>query len=289
MTGQYKPVILIGAARSGTKLVRDLIASHPAIDRVPYDINYIWRLGNEKLAHDELWPDLLTPCLRRQIQRGFGRYHAGAPFLIEKTVCNCLRVAYVRAVFPEARFIHLVRDGLDVLESVYRQWLAPPDWRYMFNKVRTYPLAQAPGYALAYAAGVFHRALRPGQNGTGTWGPRYAGIDQDVADKDLLEVCAIQWARSVEKALEDLARVPADHVLTIRYEEFVRAPRQYLTQSAGFLGIDPQPYSRLDLSPVSSGNIGKGRGRLSAEDLSGVLPHMEQALTLLGYGVGSRE
>ena len=196
MGDPYQVLILIGAARSGTKLFRDLVAGHPDVNRVPYDVNYIWRLGNERLGHDELTPELLTPQIQGRIRRGFERYHAGAPCLIEKTVSNCLRVAYVLIVFPEARFIHLVRDGVDVVESVYRQWLAPPDWRYILNKVRTYPLAQAPGYALAYAAGVLQHALRPGQNGTSTWGPRYDGIDRDVAHKQLLEVCAIQWVRS---------------------------------------------------------------------------------------------
>ncbi len=135
----YQPIILIGAARSGTKLVRDIIASHPAIAAVPYDINYIWRLGNEAFAHDELPVNCLNPRIRQSIRKEIQRFDKQTPFLIEKTVSNCLRVPFVNAIFPEAKFIHLLRNGLDVVESVYRQWMASPDWRYIWRKGRAFP------------------------------------------------------------------------------------------------------------------------------------------------------
>ena len=68
---QYQPIILIVAPRSGTKLVRDLVAEHPDVDRVPYDIDYVWRLGNEAVPHEELSVDLLTPQIRQRILRRF--------------------------------------------------------------------------------------------------------------------------------------------------------------------------------------------------------------------------
>src|SRR4051812_20775701 len=42
----FQPVIVIGAARSGTKLLRDSLATHADVARVPYDVNYVWRFGN---------------------------------------------------------------------------------------------------------------------------------------------------------------------------------------------------------------------------------------------------
>ena len=77
--------------------------------------------------------------------------------------------------------------------------------------------------------------------------------------------------------------MPAERVLTVRYEEFVRAPRQHLARSAEFLSIDPHPYAHLDLSPVSPGHIGKGRDRLSPGELALALPHMRHTLSFLGY------
>ena len=62
------PVVLLGAARSGTKLVRDSLALDAHIARVPYDINYVWRFGNEELDHDELDAASLTPGVAARIR-----------------------------------------------------------------------------------------------------------------------------------------------------------------------------------------------------------------------------
>ena len=280
----FQPLILIGAARSGTKLVRDLVAEHLAVDKVPYDINYIWRLGHEHIPHDELSPEMLNPRIQQRIRRSFERYSSGAPFLIEKTVSNCLRVHYVCAVLPKAKFIHLLRDGRDVVASAYRQWIAPTDWRYILQKARTFPLTEAFGYALSYAGDVFRSLLVQDKKRFGTWGPRYAGIDEDVAVKELIEVCALQWARCVERALRDLNSLPSEQVLTIRYEDFVRNPRNRLETIAQFAGIDPAPYSEnAILATVSQENIGKGSRNLSAEQMALIRPYIQDALSLFKY------
>jgi hypothetical protein len=285
MTDRYQPLILIGAARSGTRLVRDLIAEHPDVDKVAYDVNYIWRLGNETVPHDELSIELLTPQIQQRIWRKFESFRSGAPFLIEKTVQNCLRVPYVCAVFPKARFIYLIRNGWDVVESAYREWTAPPDWGYILKKARTFPLTEAFGYALDYAGGTFRRLMTQDKTKISTtWGPRYTGIDEDIATKEVLEVCAIQWARSVEKSLFDLSSLSAEQVLTIRYEEFVQRPAEHLQQIAQFAGFDPGPYAQLSaLQKVSPGHIGKGFRQLSTEQRALVQPHLQNVLSLLEY------
>lgn len=283
MRDDYQPIILIGAARSGTKLIRDLIAEHPAVDKVPYDVNYIWRLGNEHIPHDELTVELLTPQIRQRILKRLEGFRSDAPFLIEKTVSNCLRVPYVHAVFPNARFIHLVRNGWDVIESAYRQWTASPDWSYIFKKARTFPLDEAYEYALSYAKSVLLKWIMRGKP-TSTWGPRYAGIDEDLASKQLVEVCAIQWVKSVERALKGLAALPEDQVLTIRYEEFVKRPYTHLKMLAQFINIDSTPYLKSDkLAMISRKNVGKGLRNFSAEERALIWPHIEHALASLGY------
>ncbi len=280
----FQPVILIGAARSGTKMLRDTIALHPDMDKVPYDINYIWRLGNEKLPHDELRPDMATDRVIQRIRKHFLHFHSSkTPYLIEKTVGNTLRPLFVQRVFPEALFIHLLRDGRDVVESVYRQWLAPPDWRYIAKKAMAFPITQAFGYALTYAKTTIAKAIFPSNPHTGTWGPRYRGIDDDVATNDLLTVCAIQWRRSIEKALEEFAQIPEAKVLTIRYEDFVTEPREHLAKIAVFLGLNPEFYRNADLSHISNSNIGKGLKNLNDSQIETIMDVIRPPLRRLGY------
>jgi hypothetical protein len=284
MNYKYQPVILIGAARSGTKLLRDLVARHPLVDRVPYDINYVWRFGNERVNHDELGVDSINDSIKKRIRSRFASFSTGRPLLIEKTVSNCLRVPFLRRIFPEALFLHLVRHGEDIVESAYRQWLAPPDWRYIFGKAKGYPITEAFGYALSYAAKTLGKVLMRGKGNKHTWGPRYEGIDRDVATKSLLEVCAIQWARCVKTAVSDLQDLPEGKVFTVRYEEFIQEPQRHLQRIASFTGIDPIPFGGQVMDGlVLTENVGKGRRQLSEEERALILPHIKGAMELLGY------
>ncbi|MGH7690051.1 MAG: sulfotransferase family protein, partial [Gemmatimonadaceae bacterium] len=202
-------LVLVGAARSGTKLLRDLIAEHPAVDRVPYDVNYIWRLGNDSVPHDELGVELATPRVRARIRRHILNFSRGAPWLVEKTVSNTLRVDFVDAVFPfpDALYVHLVRDGRDVAESAARQWTAPPDWGAMLRKLPGFPLSMIGGYGMRYAAAALRRATgRDVVHAAPVWGPAHRDIQHDLTTRPLLDVCALQWQASVLRAFEAFDR-----------------------------------------------------------------------------------
>jgi len=121
------------------------------------------------------------------------------------------------------------------------------------------------------------------KSNAGSWGPRYQGIDEDVNTKSLLEVCAIQWSQCVNKSLTDLRDLPAERVLTIRYEDFVRAPLVNLEGIANFIGVDPTCYTEEDFKVISTQNIGKGLRNLGSEQVDLILPYLEETLTLLGY------
>jgi hypothetical protein len=283
----FKPIILIGAARSGTKMLRDVIAVHPQIDRVPYDVNYIWRMGNDALPHDELSPSKLTPQIRQNIINEFTREHStGKPYLIEKTVSNTLRVPFIEAVFPNALYVHLTRDGIDVIESVKREWVKPPDWKYIMGKARSFPISKAPGYAFSYGLQTIRKTLsrNSAPAKAGTWGPRYIGIDEDVARYTILQVCAHQWVHSVETPARDLAAIPAERVIDVRYEEFVRDPAGHLEKIAAFIGIDAEPYTAA-ASTVTTSNISKGRSALGEEQLASIRPIIAASMARLGYPI----
>jgi hypothetical protein len=211
-------------------------------------------------------------------------YRHGAPFLIEKTVSNCLRVPFVDAIFPNAKYMFLFRDGRDVVESAYRQWIAPPDWNYLLEKTRSFPILDAPGYALKYAASLIKKC-GPGIQKTATWGPRYQGIDQDLATKDLIEVCAIQWSRSTEKAYSSLQTLDQSRAMQVTYEDFVNHPQPHLTRIADFLGVDPDPYCEKEIiDNISTSNVGKGWRQLSPAQQELAINAIQNQLDLLGYG-----
>lgn len=220
---ESRPIILVGAARSGTKFLRDILASGTGMAVVPYDVNYVWRYGAERVEHDALDPSDLTDKRKSFIRRTLRSLAKSDPdgILIEKTVATTLRVPFVDAVFPDARYIHLIRDGRDVAESAMRQWEAPPDWPALSRKVREMPLANLSyiaWYGMNFLSGLF-----AGRKGGKVWGPQFPGMDDLAESVTLSEVCARQWLESVIRARHDLAAIPGadERVFTIRYEALI--------------------------------------------------------------------
>ena len=270
------PVILIGAARSGTKVLRDLLAASGGVRAVPYDINYVWRYGAS--GDDALDPAALNERQKRFIRRMVPRLakaRAG-DLVIEKTVSNTLRVPYVNAVFPEARFVHLVRDGRAVAESAMRQWQAPPDWKALAGKLRGMPLANL-GYA-AWFGGNFLSGLASGRGGGKVWGPRFPGLDDS---EGLAATCAAQWAASVETARRDLAALPPERVFEIRYEDMVADPSR-IGALARAMGLpDPEAVERAAHARLRAGH--DAFGALPSSDRAAIERRLASTLRTMGY------
>ncbi|HEV7164546.1 MAG TPA: sulfotransferase [Gammaproteobacteria bacterium] len=275
-------VFVIGAARSGTKFLRDVIGASPYAAVVPYDVNYVWRGGNEGFPDDAL-PAAASAQVRQRIAAELCRqakYGAGKSLLIEKTVSNCLRIPFLEQVFPEAKYIHLLRDGRDVVESAYRMWREKPDWTYLLRKARTFPLADY-RYAAWYLANVASRVFRR-RSGVRIWGPRYPGIDADLAARPLIEVCARQWAVCVESARRDLVALPPERVLTVGYEMLVR-DLDVVGRIASFAGIhDAAPVLATYRNTVRR-DIRSGWELLPESERRAVLEIISPQLSALGY------
>lgn len=279
--------IIVGAARSGTKFLRDLLSAGNGVAIVPYDINYVWRIGNESLAHDEIAPGSTDEINIKKIRAAVQRLRAprGARFqiLIEKTVSNSLRVPFVNEVFPGAKFIHLVRDGRDVTASARWAWSQGSDYKYIVRKLRYFP-PEAFGYGFWYirntAKGILSRNLQKKR----IWGPRYKGIEEDLENCSLLEVCAKQWQRSVDLSVEALQTIPSDRVLRVRYEDLVSNSNTVVAVTE-FLGIeDVQSVMKAYRQRVTTAAIGSYRSRLRAPEQRLVQEILQETLERHGYG-----
>ena len=104
------PVVILGAARSGTNMLRDSLCSLPGFGTWPCDeINYIWRYGNKRFANDELTPGHAREPVTSYIRSAFNRIakQHQPNYVVEKTCANTLRVPFVHTVlhvlFQESR------------------------------------------------------------------------------------------------------------------------------------------------------------------------------------------
>lgn len=281
-----RPIIITGAGRSGTKLLRSILACAPETAIFPREINYVWRHGNINHATDELTPEHARPEVCAFIREQFVKLsrRQDAPRIVEKTCANTLRLDFVRVVLPEAIVIHLIRDGRDVAESARRCWQGRPSLRYLFEKLRWVPPGDIPYYGLRYLRYQVGR-LRGNINGAqSSWGPRFSGLDRLVEERELLEVCAIQWRTCVQAAEASLENYPAEQRLTIRYEDLVADPiavSRMVYQHAGLTLTDD--CASFVNETVHEGNLGKWCDRLSKDEQTLVLPHIESELRRHGY------
>jgi len=233
----YDAVVVIGAARSGTRFLRSLIGSVPDFATVPFDSNHVWRIGNERAEDDELDATALTAGRAQIIRRTLWRLAdggAGARVLVEKTVSNALRLPYVASVFPRARVVHIVRDGRDAIESTYRMWMAPPNREDLARKLRSLPARSMP-YAAWYAGNLLLGRLRG--RGVNLWGVRYSGIASDLEREPVETVCARQWLSCVRAVEQAKREMPCLKFLEVRYEDLIADAGQ-LERIAAFLDLD---------------------------------------------------
>lgn len=280
------PVVIIGAPRSGTNMLRDVLCSLPGLATWPCDeINYIWRHRNARHPSDEFTPDMATPRVKRYIRGRFDwverRY--GARTVVEKTCANSLRVPFVDEVVPEARYLFLRRNGIDCVSSALERWRASLEPMYLLRKARFIPLSDLPYYASRYLLNRLHR-LVSAEGRLSAWGPRFDRMSELLKRLSLPEVCAVQWAHCVESAAEAFSEMPGDRWLEVAYEQFVREPEEELDRVVDFLGLDADRGQRVRaVSDVTAGSVGKGRAKLDDEVIEAVIPHMRETMVRYGY------
>lgn len=284
--------IIVGAPRSGTNMLRDVLTSLDGFATWPCDeINMMWKHGNLDVPHDELTPAHARPevasHLRKQFQKLGRRY--GAHTVVEKTCATSLRVGFANEVFPDGKFIFIRRDGVDAAPSAMKRWNAPFDLRYTLRKLRWVPPSDLPRHLFEFASKKVRQRLAgdSGREDAGLkvstwWGPRPADFTSLQQEHPLDEVSILQWQRCVESSMRDLSELSPGRVLEVVYEDFVSDPASGLRMILEFLG-HPEAYRTDAVRDVTAGSVGKGRGQLGREAAGRLDAIAQTTLEKLGY------
>jgi len=236
-----RPIIIVGAARSGTTLLGELLSQH---QDVAYWVEpkYIWRYRNPMSPTERRSAAEATSRVKRYIRSTFATFvnkHEGSRFM-EKTPTNCFRIPFVYKIFPDARFVHLVRDGRDVALSAYRKWTSPPKKEALWRRLTAFdiPLRDIPFYAVDFLRDVVGRQLFPER--AYIWGPHVPDLAEIRDQLGVLPACGYQWRESIQAALNGLQKVPSDQQLQIRFEHLVREPENVLGEILAFAELQPE-------------------------------------------------
>lgn len=279
----YRPVIILGAPRTGTNMLRDVLTSLPGFATWPCDeINALWKHGNISRTTDDLRSDDVRSGGARFMDRRFAdiarRYDAD--HVVEKTCANCLRVPYVHALVPEARYLLLLRDGLDAVASTLRRWRRPvPGGRYYLDKLRFVAPTDVPRVVFDALRKRLHGQFAGASGRWTTWGPVFPELIRALeSGASLDEVCALQWSRCTLAAIEGLRVVPDDCRLVVGYEAFVSAPQAQLGRIVRYLdGAFDDATLAAAVADVSTASVGKATGWFDAEALARIEPLIAEA------------
>jgi sulfotransferase family protein len=213
-------LFIVGSARSGTTLLRRIVAAHRQIAITP-ETHWVprWyekrkgvtpqgtvtselldRLANSRrfprygIAREDLEQllEAADPVTYSTFVRGFydlyGRV-SGKRLVGDKTGEYARHIPTLHALWPEARFVHLIRDGRNVCLSVL-------DWKE-----------------------------KPGASRFATW------------REDRVSTIAFWWKRNVQLAREAGTRLPAELYYEIRYEALVMQPEEECKSLCDFLDV----------------------------------------------------
>ena len=283
---KIEKVIIIGAPRSGTNILRDVLTSFDGICTWPCDeINYIWRHGNARYSSDELPALNARLHVKKFILNAFhniaDRYSADV--VVEKTCANSLRLPFVDAILPDAKYIFIYRDGIDATGSAKDRWTAKMDLSYILEKVKFVPKRDLPYYALRYFGARIYRLFSK-ENRLGFWGPSLNDMQSILRKHSLNEVCALQWQACVERAEHGFSFIAEDRVIRIRYEDFVQEPVVEIMRILEFLQREQHiDVIREAVKEVSPRSIGKGRSALGDKDIQNLERLLGRTLKYYGY------
>jgi hypothetical protein len=128
------PVVIFGAPRSGTTYVNGILNAHPAVHITHETRLFVWAhltlstLNNEHVAltHREEFKEYLRPELAGLIRRFYTRLAPTASVWGDKNPHYAAPRAEgvldtIVELFPGAKFIHVIRDGRDVVASLVRK------------------------------------------------------------------------------------------------------------------------------------------------------------------------
>ncbi len=289
-------IIILGAARSGTYFLGRLLSK---IFKVNYigERNYIWKLAKADSVNDFLPISCLRQPAVLKIKNLFEELQITEYPILEKTPSNSLRPILVKKVFPDAKFIYLVRDGRDVVLSSIKKYEG--DMRKVTqsgknNKNKLKTALYAIKYVFAKKISPFvilkHKGhyIKSMLNLLGIkkylWGPKFPGWEYAYKHFTKAEVAAMQWKFSVNTVLNFIEANRDIDLLQIKYEDLINDRESVLKRISEFIGQDVNLGRDINSdNPTGKIKVNRWKSEMDPETLKQVSNICELELKLLGY------
>jgi sulfotransferase family protein len=255
------PVFLIGAPRSGTTFLGECLSALPEIS---YHFEPMATKAGARYVIEGLWTLPKAKRFYSSVYRWLMRLHMDGDLrFAEKTPRNCFVVPFLMQAFPDAQFIHILRDGRDCALSLSKKpWLQ--------------------------AASAHSGKREPGGYLYGPYPRFWVEKDRENEFRSTSDIhrCIWSWRQHTEAALQNTARMNPQQLHELRYESLVASPRHEARRIADFLRIDSESsrqrfYDAANNAHPSS--VGGWRRQLDNHQINQVDQEAGTLLSRLGY------
>jgi len=255
------PVFIIGCGRSGTSILTKSLRVHKEIcefseaneiwDPKGYPWNKsnlnrppIWSDPNEYI---EKWREYFDESYKRKLKNVFGtfQYISRKKVFLNKSPMNTFRIPDIQDIFPDCKFIHMIRDGRAVTRSwTKKQFRAIEDNEEIFRNR---------GY--------------------------YYDFD------GLLKLISNSWREHIKEVFrqkEKLGLEKAGKLIELRYEDLVENPESTMNEIYDFIGLNKSNTKLSDYSYFENMNY-KWKEDLSNDQKKLVNNEIKDTLAELEY------
>ena len=221
---------------------------------------------------------MVTPKIKKYIRSQFEKISThNNKHIIEKTCANSLRVNFVDAIFPEAKFIYIIRNGIDVTHSIMKRWESEFSLSYTLKKMKFVPKLDIPYYGMEL---LKNRIYKKNNNRLKFWGPKFFQ-DEELSDLSLEEISALQWVSCVDHANQSFNKIDSKRVFRLKYENFVTDPTKVIEKITKFIGLSGE--KRISFPSITNTNIGKGNEKLDNSKLKKIQPIIKETMDINNY------
>lgn len=229
-SGGTVPIFILGMPRSGTSLVEQILASHPAVYGAG-ELNNFQAAMLTTAQTDSLSaalalvtgdPDGKGRELGTRYLASLEFLPGNAQYITDKMPNNFLLIGAIRMSLPEAKIIHCIRKPMDNCLSIYKNYFAGHlPYAYDLNELGRY-------YLLYLDLMDFWRQQFP----EAIHDIKYENLlqDQEAETQDLLKFCGLPWDEgclSYHRTQRPVATASAAQVRKPLYRDSVALWKRY--------------------------------------------------------------
>ena len=261
------PIFVVGAPRSGTTFLGSCLAELPELS---YHFEPVLTKAAARYVYEKQWTFKQASRFYRTVFSWLMRLHLDGDLrFAEKTPQDCFVIPFLSYAFPDAKFIHIIRDGRDAALS-----LAHKPWHRNDSSHST--VRDPDGYLCGPWARFWVESKRI----------------EEFENTDDFHRCIWLWQEHVLSVMKAASELKPGSYYELRYEEFITDPSNQTEKLLDFIGIESLQSRNIMkksvINEVKADSMGRWMKELSSTQHQKGLQEAGSLLQELGYWKSER-